>query len=203
MKKIIFAVIGLLISVSSFAQTDISGTVTDNLGDPIPGANILIVGSTSGTTSDFDGNFSFSTDLTGEQILRISYIGFTSVDKSLTLNGTTQTVNVVLQEGGQLLDEVVLTASSTFRSQKQAPLSISSVKMKEITKLSANSQADILRSVPGITAEGGGGETASNIFVRGLPSGGQYVFNPLQYDGMPLISSFGLNSSAHDVYARP
>lgn len=77
MKKIIFAVIGLLISASSFAQTDISGTVTDNLGDPIPGANILIVGSTSGTTSDFDGNFSFSTDLIGEQILRISYIGFT------------------------------------------------------------------------------------------------------------------------------
>ncbi|MEP2057889.1 MAG: TonB-dependent receptor [Maribacter litoralis] len=203
MKQIIFAVIGLLISASSLAQTDISGTVTDNLGEPIPGANILIAGSTSGTTSDFDGNFSFSTDLTGEQILHISYIGFTSVDKPLSLDGTAQTVNVVLQEGGQLLDEVVLTASSTFRSQKQAPLSISSVKMKEITKLSANSQADILRSVPGITAEGGGGETASNIFVRGLPSGGQYVFNPLQYDGMPLISSFGLNSSAHDVYARP
>ncbi|SFR60700.1 TonB-dependent receptor [Maribacter stanieri] len=203
MKKIIFAVIGLLLSASSFAQTDISGTITDSSGAPIPGANILIAGSTSGTTSDFDGNFTFSTDLTGAQVLRISYIGFTSVDKPLTLDGTSQTVNIVLQEGGQLLDEVVLTASSTFRSQKQAPLSISSVKMKEITKLSANSQADILRSVPGITAEGGGGETASNIFVRGLPSGGQYVFNPLQYDGMPLISSFGLNSSAHDVYARP
>ncbi|WP_243834400.1 carboxypeptidase-like regulatory domain-containing protein [Maribacter caenipelagi] len=203
MKKIIFAVIGLLFSAGSFAQTDISGTVTDSSGEPIPGANILITGSTWGTTSDFDGNFAFSTDLTGAQILRVSYIGFTSVDKPLTLDGTAQTVNVVLQEGGQLLDEVVLTASSTFRSQKQAPLSISSVKMKEITKLSANSQADILRSVPGITAEGGGGETASNIFVRGLPSGGQYVFNPLQYDGMPLISSFGLNSSAHDVYARP
>jgi iron complex outermembrane recepter protein len=203
MKKIIFAVIGLLFSAGSFAQTDISGTVTDNSGEPIPGANILIVGSTSGTTSDFDGNFTFSTDLTGPQTLRISYIGFTSVDKPLDLNGTAQNINVVLQEGGQQLDVVVLTASSTFRSQKQAPLSISSVNMKEITKLSANSQADILRSVPGITAEGGGGETASNIFVRGLPSGGQYVFNPLQYDGMPLISSFGLNSSAHDVYARP
>tara|TARA_R110002051_G_scaffold280349_1_gene341964 strand:+ start:23268 stop:25943 length:2676 start_codon:yes stop_codon:yes gene_type:complete len=203
MKKIIFAVIGLLFSAGSFAQTDISGTVTDSSGEPIPGANILLTGSTSGTTSDFDGNFSFSTDLTGTQVLRVSYIGFTSVDKSLDLNGIAQIVNVVLQEGGQQLDEVVLTASSTFRSQKQAPLSISSVKMAEITKLSANSQADILRSVPGITAEGGGGETASNIFVRGLPSGGQYVFNPLQYDGMPLISSFGLNSSAHDVYARP
>ena len=82
-------------------------------------------------------------------------------------------------------------------------MSISSVKQKEITKLSANSQADIIRSIPGITAEGGGGEVASNVFVRGLPSGGQYVFNPLQYDGMPLMSTFGLNSSAHDVYARP
>ncbi|MCM4174230.1 TonB-dependent receptor [Arenibacter sp. TNZ] len=203
MKKIIFAVIGLLIGASSYAQTDISGTVTDNSGEPIPGANILIVGSTSGTISDFDGNYTFSSDLTGSQILRVSYLGFTTMDETIDLNGTAIAVDFILQEGGQQLDEVVLTASSTFRSQKQAPLSISSVKMKEITKLSANSQADILRSVPGITAEGGGGETASNIFVRGLPSGGQYVFNPLQYDGMPLISSFGLNSSAHDVYARP
>ena len=203
MKKIFFAVIGLLISAITFAQTDISGTITDITGEPIPGANILIVGSTSGTTSDFDGNYSFSTDLTGSQVLRVSYLGFTSVDKSVELNGSAITSDFVLEEGGQQLDEVVLTASSTFRSQKQAPLSISSVKMKEITKLSANSQADILRSVPGITAEGGGGETASNIFVRGLPSGGQYVFNPLQYDGMPLMSTFGLNSSAHDVYARP
>ncbi|MGB6152112.1 MAG: TonB-dependent receptor [Pricia sp.] len=203
MKNLIFAVIGLLIGANTFAQTDISGTITDNAGVPIPGANILIVGSTSGTTSDFDGNYTFTTDLTGSQVLRVSYLGFTTMDETIDLNGTAQTVNFELQEGGQQLEEVVLTASATFRSQKQAPLSISSVKMKEITKLSANSQADILRSVPGITAEGGGGETASNIFVRGLPSGGQYVFNPLQYDGMPLISSFGLNSSAHDVYARP
>ena len=203
MKKFIFAVVSLLTGMGLFAQTEINGTVSDSSGEPIPGANIIIVGSTSGTTSDFDGNFNFTTDLTGSQVLSISYLGYTTMEKAIELNGAVTTVDIVLQEGGQMLDEVVLTASSTFRSQKQAPLSISSVKMKEITKLSANSQADILRSVPGITAEGGGGETASNIFVRGLPSGGQYVFNPLQYDGMPLISSFGLNSSAHDVYARP
>ncbi len=203
MKKFIFAVIGLLIGASSFAQTEINGTVTDNSGEPIPGANIIIVGSTYGTTSDFDGNFSFTTDLTGSQVLSISYLGYTTMEKAIELNGAATTVDIVLQEGGQMLDEVVLTASSTFRSQKQAPLSISSKKMTEITRLSANSQADILRDVPGITAEGGGGETATNLFVRGLPSGGQYVFNPLQYDGMPLMSTFGLNSSAHDVYARP
>ncbi|NNK11036.1 MAG: TonB-dependent receptor, partial [Flavobacteriaceae bacterium] len=203
MKKLIIAVIGFFVTVAGLAQTDISGTVTDKSGEPIPGANIIIAGSTSGTTSDFDGNYQFTTDLTGSKILRASYLGFATMDMPIELNGTALTINFVLQEGGQLLDEVVLTASSTFRSQKQAPLSISSKKMADITKLSANSQADILRDVPGITAEGGGGETATNLFVRGLPSGGQYVFNPLQYDGMPLMSTFGLNSSAHDVYARP
>ena len=203
MKKIIFALVFLLASASLLAQTEINGTVTDTDGTPIPGANIVFSGTSIGTTSDFDGNYTLETELSGEQTLMASYLGFTTAEKSVQLSGTSITVDFVLQEGGQQLEEVVLTASSTFRSQKQAPLSITSVKQADIVKLSANSQADILRSVPGITAEGGGGETASNIFVRGLPSGGQYVFNPLQYDGMPLISNFGLNSSAHDVYARP
>ncbi|TYA70069.1 TonB-dependent receptor [Seonamhaeicola marinus] len=203
MKKIIF-VLTCIFSVSfAFSQTDVSGTVKDASGVPVTGANILIVNSSSGATTDFDGNFSFSTSLTGTQKLQVSFIGYETFSQDIDLNGTAITLNIVLKEGGNSLDEVVLTASATFRSQKDTPMSISSLKQKEITKLSVNSQADVLRSIPGITAEGGGGETASNIFVRGLPSGGQYVFNPLQYDGMPLMSTFGLNSSAHDVYARP
>lgn len=196
-----------LLCVFSFsviaAQTNLKGTIKDNTGAGIPGASIVVTGTTSGGTSDFDGNFSFTTSAVGEQTIRVSYIGFITYEKKVDLDGTKLTIDVVLQEGGNELDEIVLTASATFRSQKETPMSISSIKQKEITKLSANSQADIIRSIPGITAEGGGGETATNVFVRGLPSGGQYVFNPLQYDGMPLMSTFGLNSSAHDVYARP
>ena len=203
MKTIIFTFICAFTFLISTAQTEISGNVKDNNNNPIPGANVIIKGSSSGATSDFDGNFSFSTDLTGPQTLQVSYIGFVTFEQSINLDGTPVNIQVVLNEGGNVLDDVVLTASSTFRSQKQAPLSISSIKQAQIIKLSANSQADILRTVPGITAEGGGGETATNVFVRGLPSGGQYVFNPLQFDGMPLMSTFGLNSSAHDVYARP
>ncbi|MEM9362449.1 MAG: TonB-dependent receptor [Bacteroidota bacterium] len=203
MKNLAFAIFMLLGLGTGIAQTEITGTVKDAAGVPILGANILIVGTTEGTTTDFDGNFLLTTNLSGNQTIRISFIGFSPMEQTVDLNGSPVTLNTILQESGQQLDEVVITASSTFRSQKQAPLSISSKKIAEITKLSANSQADILRDVPGITAEGGGGETATNLFVRGLPSGGQYVFNPLQYDGMPLISTFGLNSSAHDVYARP
>ncbi len=202
MKKAITVLLCVFCTLIAFSQTEISGTVTDNTGLPLLGANITILDSNSGTVSDFDGKFSFSSNLTGPKQIQVSFLGFKTHTESIELNGTPITLQITLQEGNTL-DEVLLTASSTFRSQKQAPLSISSKGINEITKLSANSQADILRDVPGITAEGGGGETATNLFVRGLPSGGQYVFNPLQYDGMPLTSTFGLNSSAHDVYARP
>ncbi len=191
-----------LIGTYAFSQATISGKVVDQFNNPIPGANVIVTGTEVGATTDFDGHFEISTQLSGIQEIKVLFIGYTTQTKEVNFSGNV-TVNFTLAESVQSLDAVLLTASSTFRSQKEAPLSISSVRQKEITKLSANSQADILRSIPGITAEGGGGETATNVFVRGLPSGGQYVFNPLQYDGMPLMSTFGLNSSAHDVYARP
>ena len=151
--------------------------------------------------TDADGKYMLSLK-DGIYTLAISYTGYVTQEIEISVSGGQSMTKDFTLSAGVGLDEILVTASSTFRSQKQAPLSISSLRMNDITKLSANSQADILRNIPGITAEGGG-ETATNLFVRGLPSGGQYTFNPLQYDGLPLMTSFGLNSSAHDDYARP
>ncbi|GAK34561.1 colicin I receptor [alpha proteobacterium Q-1] len=100
------------------------------------------------------------------------------------------------------LEEIVITGTSRARSGLNTPLSLTSLDEKGIRRYSASSQADILRSIPTIKAEGGGGEVAANVFIKGLPSGGQFQFTPLQYDGVPVFSSFGLNSSAFDVYYR-
>lgn len=189
-------------TIAVFSQTEIKGKVTDDSGVPIIGANIIIKESTSGTNSDFDGNYSFSTTLTGSHVVQVSYLGYLTFEQQITLEGAVLTLNFTLEEGGSALDAVVLTATSTKRSQKETPMSITSIGAKQLASVNTSSQADVLRSIPGITAEGGGGEVASNIFVRGLPSGGQYQFNPLQIDGMPVLSTFGLNSSAHDVYFR-
>lgn len=101
-----------------------------------------------------------------------------------------------------LLEEIVVTGTSRKRLAFGNPMSVTQMTADELSIYSFNSQADILRQVPGIRAEGGGGEVAANVFIRGMPSGGQFQFTPLEYDGLPAFSTFGLNSSAFDVYYR-
>lgn len=105
-------------------------------------------------------------------------------------------------EEGAPIEEVVVTGTSRARASYDTPLAATTLDSDRLTLLSASSQADILNSVPTIKAEGGGGEVAANVFIKGLPSGGQYQFTPLEYDGIPVFSTFGLNSSAFDVFYR-
>ncbi|MEM6770841.1 MAG: carboxypeptidase-like regulatory domain-containing protein, partial [Bacteroidota bacterium] len=207
MKKYFYSLVwvGLLALIcggTAYAQGTLSGAVTDSQGEGLIGASILIKSTSSGTVTDFDGNYTVSVP-TGDQTIVVSYTGYASQEFQLSVqDGQTYTRDLVLQTDNLQLDEVVVTGSFTGRTQKTSPMSITLLNSKQLQRLSSNSQADILRTVPGITAEGGGGEVASNVFVRGLPSGGQYQFTPLQVDGLPVLSTFGLNSSAHDVYFR-
>ncbi len=104
------------------------------------------------------------------------------------------------EESGQVL--LITTGTSKGRLAADTPLSVTSIDSVELSKISFSSQADIMRAIPAVKAEGGGGEVASNVFVRGLPSGGQFQYTPLSYDGSPTLSIFGLNSSAFDVFYR-
>ena len=98
--------------------------------------------------------------------------------------------------------DIVITGTSAARAARDTPLSVSVLNATQLQRTAASSQADILNTVPSIKAEGGGGEVAVNVFVKGLPLGGTYQLTPLQYDGIPVLSAFGLNSSAYDVYYR-
>ncbi|MEO1260783.1 MAG: carboxypeptidase-like regulatory domain-containing protein [Bacteroidota bacterium] len=193
-------VLGL--SFGAYAQGTLSGTVTDSDGETLIGVNIVIKGQNIGTVSDIDG--SYQLDLpAGDHTIAYSYTGYATYEMSITVEeGTNYTQDVVLGMDNLALDEVVVTGTFSGRTQKESPMSITLLNAGQLQRLSANSQADILRTIPGITAEGGGGEVATNVFVRGMPSGGQYQFTPLQVDGLPVLSTFGLNSSAHDVYFR-
>jgi outer membrane receptor protein involved in Fe transport len=183
-------------------QGTIQGLVIDKSNSPLIGAVVQLAGTTTATVTDYDGKYMLKTPA-GEQKIVISYIGYSNLTQMVNVpQGGKVDINFTLVEDALALDELVVTGTFSGRSQKNSPISMTVLNNKQLTSLAFNSQADILRAVPGITAEGGGGEVAANIFVRGMPSGGQYQFTPLQVDGLPTISTFGLNSSAHDVYFR-
>ena len=100
------------------------------------------------------------------------------------------------------VEVILVTGSSVARSEANTPAKTTLIDSSKLANRGFSSQADILLTVPGIKVEGGGGEVATNAFVRGLPSGGQFQFTPLNYDGMPAFQS-GMTSSAQDVYFRP
>ena len=201
-KHFFCAMILCLFSGIVLAQGTLSGVITDDSGAPLIGATIAIKDSSTGTVSDLDGRYSLKVPV-GEQTIVYSYTGHRTFEMSITVEkGVNYTQDVTLSFDNMSLDEIVVTGTFTGRSQKDSPMSLTVLNGKQLARLSANSQADILRTVPGITAEGGGGEVATNLFVRGFPSGGQYAFTPLNIDGIPVLSTFGLNSSAHDVYFR-
>jgi len=104
----------------------------------------------------------------------------------------------------EAIEEIVVTGTgaSTLRTQFETPQTVTQFSEDDIRAFSSSSQADILTQLPGVSAEGGGGEVATNVFHRALPSGGQFSFTPLLYDGMPAFTTFGLNSSAFDVFYR-
>jgi iron complex outermembrane recepter protein len=100
-------------------------------------------------------------------------------------------------------EEIVVTGTNASRNAQNTPLSIALVDEADLrTFTGSGSQADLLQQLPGLKTEGGGGEVATNFRVRGLPSGGQFEFTPINYDGVTALSAFGLNSSAFDFFAR-
>jgi iron complex outermembrane receptor protein len=127
MKKIIL-ILSLLISSSAmFAQQTVTGKVTDANGIGIPGVNILEKGTSNGTSSDFDGNFTMTAQSDG--VLVFSYVGYNTKEESVT--GRSQ-INVALSEG-ESLDVVMLTGSRTApRSNIDTALPIDVVGVKEL-----------------------------------------------------------------------
>ena len=103
----------------------------------------------------------------------------------------------------KLLEEVIVTGAPKARTEVRTPFSTTSLDAAGIERANTNSLADIVRTVPGVTAEGGGGSVAVNLLIRGLPQGGQIQLTPLQFDGLPSVSSFGLSQINSDIFIQP
>ena len=145
--KTILPIFLLFLGGISYSQTTISGTVVDDSGQPIPGANILIVGTTTGTVTDFDGAFTLKANLNPPFTLQASSVGFESVSEQITTNN--QTVNFILKEGTSL-DEVVISASRTPERIFESPVTVERIGLKEIKNTASVDFYDGLENLKGV-----------------------------------------------------
>ena len=153
----------------SFAQVKtISGTVTDQDGLPLPGVNIVVEGTTTGTQTDFDGNYAIQAS--PGQVLLFSYIG--QRDERRTV-GAGDVINVQMLEDAQALEEVVVTAQGIKREKKALGYAVASVGAEALEQ---RAEGDVARVLSGkaagvqITAAGGMSGSGTNVTVRGLSS---------------------------------
>ncbi len=138
----------MLFGVVSYAQTTVQGKVVDENNEPIPGANVVLVGKAEGTTTDFDGNFTFNTSEQPPFQLRFTAIGFSDFVASVTSNN--QTLSITLNEASTILDEIVISASRTPERIFESPVSVERFGLKEIKNTTAESFYGGLQNLKGV-----------------------------------------------------
>jgi len=186
--KIIMLVCLMLLTVGAQAQTTVNGNVVDAQGEAIIGASVIEVGTTNGTVTDFDGNFTLKTKGSKPQ-LRISYVGFTTQTLPAAAN-----MKVVLQEDAATLNEVVVVG---YGAQKKESVigAISQVSSKDLLSTpAANVTQAIAGKIPGVITtqtSGAPGADDATINIRGRAT--------FAGDGTPLVMVDGVERSFSQI----
>lgn len=166
----------MLLSVGTlFAQQAVTGKVTDANG-ALPGVTVSVAGTTNGTQTDADGNFSIQA--TSGAKLKFTMIGYLTQEVTVTGN----VINVNLKEDAGSLDEVVVTAMGIKREAKALGYAVSNITPKELTQAGTTNVATALYGkAPGVAvmAAPGGASSAVNIQIRGI--------NSINYNRQPLL----------------
>tara|TARA_A100000164_G_scaffold164680_1_gene146111 strand:+ start:220 stop:3288 length:3069 start_codon:yes stop_codon:yes gene_type:complete len=179
-------------TLSAYAQ-QISGTVSDENGVPLPGATVVVEGTSVGVSTDFDGNYSI--DASQGDVLVFSYVGYQSQSVSV---GASSTVDVSL-EPDSLLDEVVVTALGLTRAKKSLGYSVSEISSEQVNTIKDHNLANALvGKVAGINiTQSGTIGSGSRIVIRGNNSLTGQNQALVVVDGIP-INQDGINSGGSE-----
>lgn len=193
-KLLLIACMLVGLTTTVIAQSgNVEGTVIDAVtGEPLPGVNIVIDGTTTGTTTDMEGSFDINVEGTGT-VLNFTYIGYRATSVTVTSQHLSDGMTVELAEDVALLDEMVVVG---FGTQRRADISgaVSTVNAEEIERRSVGNTALALQGTsPGLTVQyqgGQPGEESANIRIRGTGT----LNNP-----NPLVLVDGVEQSLSSV----
>ncbi|RAJ12169.1 TonB-dependent receptor [Olleya aquimaris] len=185
--KMMFFAVALMCSAFTMAQSTITGTIMDaELNTPLPSASVVEKGTTNGTTSDFDGKFTLTTQ-SNSGVIEISYVGYNKI--SIPFNGNKNLGNVSLNPDNAL-DEVVIIGSGVIdlAAGRETPVAVSTIRGKDIQLKSAGNVefGEALKNTPSIyVSNQAGGFGDSQIFLRGFDQiNTAYLLNGQPINGM-------------------
>lgn len=190
-----FLLLLLMLPLSVLAQSTLTGTVSDSAtGQPIPGVNVIIEGTTNGTATDIDGKYTLTNVTEGNRIV-FSFIGFANQTVEYTGQST---IDIVMQEDATQLQEVVVIGYGTT-TKRDATGSLTTVKTDDFNKGAITTADQLLTGrAPGIriTSAGGQPDAAPNIRIRGGSSLSAQNNPLIIIDGVPLdfVNPAGVNN---------
>lgn len=178
--KFLLSCFMLLMSVVAFAQNQVTGHVADATGEPIIGANVTVKGTTVGTITDIDGNFTLEVGST-DGTLVVSFIGWKSAEAAIKGKSP---INVILQEDTETLDEVVVVGYGT-QNRKSLTGAISDVKSESLTRSVSTTTAGALSGkIAGISTRAKDARPGKGISLEIRNMGAPlYVIDGIPYGG--------------------
>ena len=186
---LILAVFGTIVTVR--AQKTISGKVLEkDTNTPLIGVSVLVKGTNTGTTTDFDGNYSLA-NIGNNDILEFSYIGYSTKE---ILVGDQTTINVFMDINAEQMDEVVVTALNIQRDKESLGYSVSQVSSEEVNVAREN---NIMNSLSGkvsglqITQSNTGVDGSSRVLLRGITTINGNNRPLVVVDGIPISNDSG------------
>ena len=168
----------------------ITGTVTDDEQTSLPGAQVVVVGTQRGSTTDAAGQYRITGAPTGTIEVRASFVGYKARTTTVTLDaGETAQVDFTLLPDLLEMEEAVVTGAFNERTKLESSVAITTLNPEQIEAANPQGTADLLKTVPGFYVESSGGEGGNNVFARGIPADGSFRYITLQENGLPVFNS--------------
>ena len=197
LKGLLTLFFALIMQISFAQERTVSGTVVDQTGFPLPGANVLIKGTSTGVQTDIDGKYQIQAS--PDQVLVFSYIG----TKTQEMSAANTIVNVTLRDDATELETVVVTAVGIKREKASIGAATTTIKADEITKGSQTNISDALKGkVAGVVISSASTDpgASSGVMIRGITSLSRENQPLYVIDGVPINNNSNFNDDLDNSY---
>ena len=192
-----------LFSPASAQPGTVSGTVSNDQGQPVGFAQVVVEGTNLGAVTDADGSYTITGVPAGTYQLRVEFLGYgTEVVTVEVPPGGSTSQDITLARDFLGMETIVATAQREPRIKLETSTAVTTLQPQDIDREAPRGPADLLQVVPGFYVEDSGGEVNNNLFARGMPADGSFRYVSLLEDGMPVYDSTELSFLNADVLVR-